>query len=246
MSLKSIALIPARSGSKRIKHKNIRLLGGHPLLAYTIWSATKSDIFDKIVCVTDDQKYADIAKQYGACVPLLRPKLISGDYSPDIEWVKWILRELSVQGQNFDIFSILRPTSPFRTKDTIIRGWNAFNEDPTADSLRAVQPCKQHPGKMWVLGERRMTPLMPLSNTDAPWHSSQKSSLPQFYAQDASLEIAWSRVAISGDTISGDSVLPFFSQGLEGFDINDPADWILAEHYIRTGVVSLPVIPRLG
>ena len=90
--LSCVALIPARSGSKRIKDKNIRCLNGHPLLAYSISSAIDSGVFDKVVCVTDSQKYADIAMYYGAEVPKLRPDNISRDVSPDIEWVLWILK----------------------------------------------------------------------------------------------------------------------------------------------------------
>ena len=94
MRYKSIALIPARSGSKRVPNKNVKLINNHPLLAYSIEAAISSKVFDMVVCATDDEEYAEIAKYYGADVPFLRSKEISGDSSPDIEWVEWILQKL--------------------------------------------------------------------------------------------------------------------------------------------------------
>ncbi len=231
MNTLKIALIPARSGSKRIKDKNIRLLNGHPLMAYTIQAAIDSDIFDSVVCATDSSLYAKVAEYYGAEVPLLRPSEISGDKSPDIDWVVWLLRELNAMGRKYDVFSILRPTSPFRLASTIQQAWQSFSEHPTADSLRAIEKCKQHPGKMWVIRGNHMFPVMPFTNGQTPWHSSQYKALPEVYVQNASLEIAWSRIALEQNTIAGESVIPFISEAMEGFDINESDDWLLAEHY---------------
>ncbi len=242
MKHKIVALIPARSGSKRVPNKNIKKLGEHPVLAYTIRAAIDSGVFDDVICATDDPLYADIARYYGAEVPFLRPQDISGDKSPDIEWVVWMLKHLSAQGRSYDIFSILRPTSPFRQPETIRRAWDTFRNDESADSLRAVEKCKQHPGKMWVIRGKRMLPLMPFTNNNAPWHSSQYAALPEVYSQDASLEIAWSCIALEQNTIAGETIIPFVSQGLEGFDINEPEDWLLAEHYLAEGKTQLPVV----
>ena len=212
------------------------------MLAYTVCSAIDSGVFDAVICATDSELYADVAQHYGAEVPFLRTAEISGDKSPDIEWVVWMLNALKEMGREFDVFSILRPTSPFRLPETIQRAWEMFINDPAADSLRAIEKCKQHPGKMWVVRGKRMLPMMPFSNDFTPWHSCQYAALPEIYAQDASLEIAWSSVALERNTIAGEAIIPFISQGLEGFDINEPEDWLLAEHYITKGEVSLPAI----
>mgnify|MGYP001164311346 FL=1 len=241
-NLSSVALIPARSGSKRIPDKNIKQLGDHPLLAYTVRAAVDSNLFDAVICATDSQEYADIASYYGAEVPFLRSAEISVDTSPDIDWVISVLGSLSSIGRSFDIFSILRPTSPFRLASTIHRAWAMFLKNPSADSLRAVEKCKQHPGKMWVIRQNRMLPTMPFSLNGTPWHSSQYASLPEVYVQNASLEIAWTQVAVEQKSISGEAVVPFISQGLEGFDINNLEDWLLAEHYITSGEAPLPTI----
>lgn len=242
MKPRSVAFIPARSGSKRVPNKNIRPLGGHPMLAYTVRAAIDSGVFDAVICATDSETYADVARHYGAEVPFLRSAEISGDKSPDIEWVVWMLQKLKEVGREFEVFSILRPTSPFRLPETIRRAWAAFIEDPRADSLRAIEKCKQHPGKMWVIRGKRMLPVMPFTNGATPWHSSQYAALPEIYAQDASLEIAWSRVALEQNSIAGEAIIPFVSQGLEGFDINDPEDWWMAERLLATQAAVMPDI----
>lgn len=242
MKPKSVAFIPARSGSKRVPNKNIRPLDGHPMLAYTVRAAIDSGVFDAVICATDSEKYADVARHYGAEVPFLRSAEISGDKSPDVEWVVWMLNKLGESGRSFEIFSILRPTSPFRLPETIQRAWRMFSEDPQADSLRAIEKCKQHPGKMWAIRGARMLPVMPFMNGETPWHSCQYAALPEIYAQDASLEIAWSRVPLERGSIAGEAIIPFISQGLEGFDINEPEDWWMAEYLLSIQYVALPAI----
>ena len=244
MKYKSIALIPARSGSKRVPNKNVRLINNHPLLAYSIEAALRSKVFDMVVCATDDEEYAEIAKYYGADVPFLRSKEISGDSSPDIEWVEWILQKLEEKNLFFDIFSILRPTCPFRKSESIKDAWNIFIVDKKADSLRAIQKCKEHPGKMWNIGGNRMKPIIEGSIDNTPWHSCQYAALPEIYSQNASLEIAWVESMKKHRSISGKEIIPYISTGLEGFDINSPEDMVLLNHYLKKDESLLPIIQK--
>lgn len=237
-----IALIPARSGSKRVPGKNIHSLASNPLMAYTIASARQSGIFSSIVVSTDSEKYSDVAKKYGADAPFLRPVEIAGDLALDIEWVDFTLRKLKEMGQVFDCFSILRPTSPFRMPETIQRAWQEFLNEEGVDSLRAIEKAKEHPGKMWVVRGKRMMPLLPIGPAEQPWHSSPYQALPEVYSQNASLEIAWTRVVFDGRTIAGNVVMPFFTQGYEGFDVNHPYDWELAEKLVASGEAKLPKV----
>jgi CMP-N-acetylneuraminic acid synthetase len=237
-----VALIPARSGSKRVVDKNVRLLAGHPLLAYTIAAAVDSGVFDAVVVSTDSAAYAAIARHYGAETPHLRPAALAGDLSPDIEWVSDMLTRLSANGRTFDCFSILRPTSPFRQPATIRRAWSQFLDQSGIDSLRAVEKVKQHPGKMWVVRGRRMTPLLPLGPAERPWHSSQYQALPEVYIQNASLEIAWTRVVWDDGSIAGNVLTPFLTEGYEGFDVNQPLDWQMAELLLEQGQATLPAV----
>ena len=235
-----VALIPARAGSKRVPDKNIRPLAGHPLMAYTIAAAMDSGVFSDVIVSTDSEHYAKIAKHYGAQVPFLRPAALAGDQSPDIEWVEFTLSRLQESDRKHDCFSILRPTSPFRLPQTIQRAWQEFSSQQGVDSLRAVEKCTQHPGKMWVVRGKRMMPLLPLGPSEQPWHSSQYPSLPEIYVQNASLEIAKSQVVFEDRTIAGNVVMPFLTTDYEGFDVNNEYDWQLAEHTVRKGDAGLP------
>ena len=150
-----IALIPARSGSKRLKDKNILKLGKKPLIAHTIDYAKKAKIFDKIIVSTDSKKYASLGKKYGAEVPFLRPSKFSTSTSPDYGWVYFTLQKLEDSGCKFTHFFILRPTNPFRDDKTILKAWKKFKRY-NPESLRAISLCKEHPYKMWSIKNKFM------------------------------------------------------------------------------------------
>jgi N-acylneuraminate cytidylyltransferase len=241
----AIAFIPARSGSQRVAHKNVARLSGHPLLAYAIAAARAAGVFDAVMLCTDEPDYARVGEYYGADVPFLRPREISSSTSPDIEWVKLAITELEKRDRRYDIFSILRPTSPFRRAATIRSAFERFTSKPGFDSLRAISPVTEHPGKMWVVRGDVMMPLLPLHPAETPWHSQQMASLPKVYKQNASLEIAWTRVATADPpTIAGNVVMPLITEGYDGFDINRPADLAEAQMLIADGEAALPAIDR--
>jgi len=245
----AIALVPARQGSKRVPGKNVRVLGEHPLLAYTLAAARASGVFDAVIVSTDSEEVAAIARHYGAEVPFLRPAAYASDTSPDIEWLAHLVETLGSEGRRWDAFALLRPTSPFRTADTIRRAWEAFSGEPGVDSLRAVELCAQHPGKMWVVRGARMSPLLPFGTplSDGriqPWHSTPYQALPRVHVQNASLEMAWTRVVLEQRTIAGEVVMPFPTEGHEGLDINDARDWQRAEQLVAEGAASLPPVAQ--
>jgi CMP-N-acetylneuraminic acid synthetase len=210
------------------------------LLAYSVAAAIESGVFDAVLVSTDSPETAATARYYGAEVPFLRPPQFAADLSPDIDWVRYTLSELRQQGRSFPIFSILRPTSPFRSARTIGRAWAQFLGDETVDSIRAVERCKQHPGKMWTLEGGRMQPLLSGGPTDPPWHSMAYQALPPVYVQNASLELAWTRLPLEQGTIAGTRISPFVTEGYEGVDLNDARDWWYAEYLISSGEASLP------
>src|SRR3712207_3058970 len=100
--MKKIALIPARTGSKRIPSKNIADLSGHPVLAYTIVSAIESKLFDKVYVSTDSTNVAEIAVHYGASVDFLRPLELAQDHSTDFDWLEFTLNEFTLRGELYD------------------------------------------------------------------------------------------------------------------------------------------------
>jgi len=236
-----VALIPARSGSKRITDKNIKLLDGHPLIAYTINIALQSKIFNNVVVSTDSMKYKKIAQYYGATV-ISRPKKYSKSDSPDIEWVTHLLDQLKQENKKYNLFSILRPTSPFRSVNMITDALNSFLKHEKADSLRAVEKCSQHPAKMWYLKENKLNSILIGDSNGVPWHSCQSNTLPIIYMQNASLEIAKSSVIYNKNSISGEYIIPYITNKYEGYDINTHKDWVFAKYLINQEKNLLPKI----
>jgi CMP-N,N'-diacetyllegionaminic acid synthase len=199
-------------------------------------------VFDAVVVSTDSTEIADVAQRYGAEVPVLRPPELASSTSPDIEWVRHVIGVLAAQGREFDVFSLLRPTSPFRRSDTICRAFGQLTElGERADSLRAVRPCHEHPGKMWVRNGDLMRPLLDQPE-GVPYHSRQYQSLPPVYVQDSSLEMAWMTTVRTDDSIAGKRIAPFFTEGAEGFSIDYPEDWTQAERMAADGLAPLPAI----
>jgi CMP-N,N'-diacetyllegionaminic acid synthase len=223
--------------------KNIRDLAGSPLIAYSISAAISSEAFGAVVVSTDSAEIAEIARGYGAEVPSLRPPAMATATAPDIEWVRHALAELGEGERRFELFSILRPTSPFRSAATIRRAIDELVAlGDRADSIRAVRLCREHPGKMWVLGDGLMSPLLPQPE-GTPFHSRQYRALPEVYVQDSSVEVAWTRTLERTGSIAGERVAPFFTKGAEGFSIDYPDDWDRAEAMIAAGKAALPSVP---
>lgn len=251
-----VALVPARGGSKRIPKKNIRPLMGHPLLAYTIAAAKEAGIFKTIVVSSEDEDIGKVAFDYGADWHHRDAKCAADD-SPDIDWLYsyWFNPSFyEARPDYYDqlCFAILRPTSPFRTADTIRRAWSQWLDyGRYVDSMRAVEPVSQHPGKMWVcdrVGYERqwtMEPFCTFGLTDPPAHSRPTQSLPKVWMQTAALEIAWTKTVTEKHSISGDKIMPFFSEGYEGVDLNTPLDWIVAEALVSQGLAQLPRVEAL-
>ena len=139
----------------------------------------------------------------------------------------------------------MRATNPFRGPDVLRRGLEQLLSTPEADSIRAVELVKQHPGKMWVLEGRTMRPLLDQSHLDVAWHAGQYQALPEVYVQNSALEIAWTRVVFATGTREGRIVAPFFTKGHEGFNIDDEEDWQRARALVRSGDATLPRIERI-
>jgi N-acylneuraminate cytidylyltransferase len=233
----AIALVPARGGSERVPGKNVRPLAGHPLIAYTIAAARASGVFETVLVSTDSSEIADVARRYGGEVGELRPPELATATSPDIEWVLHVMRD-----RDEEIFSILRPTSPFRTADTIARAMARFLElGDRIESLRAVEPVRQHPAKMWIVEGELMRPLLEQPE-GTPQHSMQYASLPKVYVQNSSLELAWTRVLTEDRSIAGRRIAPFFTEGAEGFSVDYEEDFERAERLIARGEAILPAL----
>ena len=173
-------------------------------MAYAVRSAIDSGIFDSVIVSTDPEAYADVARHYGAEVPFLRPTELAGDKSPDIQWIEHLLSSLKDDGRAPDCFAILRPTSPFRQADTIQRAWSQFQATEGIDLA-----CSR---TLWTASGQNVVDQRPSDVADpaicAGRHAvalDQYAALPEIYVQNASLEIARSRVVLDGGSIAATS-----------------------------------------
>jgi CMP-N,N'-diacetyllegionaminic acid synthase len=221
-------LIPARAGSKRVPGKNTRLLGGRPLIQWTMDAAQAANAADVIVSTNCREVVA--ALREAKCRPHWRLPEHATDTATDFSWV-YDLRYMI----HTPYFCILRPTSPFRTASTIRRAFAAL-VGSGAHSVRAVERVlAPHPAKMWEFekGTKFMQPVMRGSHPDGTyWHSSPTQSLPPVYKQNSSIEIAQTWVIEGTKTISGYHIAPFLTEDLEGFAIDTEDDWREAERLL--------------
>jgi len=148
-NMNNIAIITARSGSKGLKDKNILPLAGMPLIAYSIIAARESGMFKDVMVSTDSERYASLAKEYGASVPFLRSKELSGDFSGSWDVAKEVLNNYRTAfNMRFDTVCLLQPTSPLRSAHDIICGYQEF-EEKHADSVTAV--CEMEHSPLWSM-----------------------------------------------------------------------------------------------
>jgi CMP-N,N'-diacetyllegionaminic acid synthase len=144
--VRNIAIIPARSGSKGLRDKNIKLLNGKPLIAYTIEAALMSNMFDEIFVSTDSDEYAKIARKYGANIPFLRSEELSSDSASSWDVVREALSRFLEFGRKYDTFALLQPTSPLRTSDDILNAFQIMS-DKKANAVVAV--CEVDHSPLW-------------------------------------------------------------------------------------------------
>jgi CMP-N,N'-diacetyllegionaminic acid synthase len=240
---RAVAFVPARAGSERVPHKNVRPLAGHPLIAYAIETARQSGVFERVVVSTDSEEISEVARWYGAEVPFLRPAEYATSTSPDVEWLLYTLERLE---EEYELCAIVRATNPFRGPEAVRRGFQQLHDTPEADSLRAVQLVKQHPGKTWVLEDdrRTMRPLIDQSHLEVAWHAGQYPALPEVYIQNSALEIMRVRAVLETRTREGRVVAPYVTEGYEGLNVDDEEDWERAERLVETGAARLPEVGR--
>jgi len=258
--MRIIALVPARGGSKRLPGKNLMELNGHPLVAYAIGAAQEAGLFEDIVVSSDDAETLEIARRYGAHALECPLTVAHKDDDPDILWVEHAFEHAILHGlprheylqtasPRSVAFAIIRPTSPFRRGSWIAQAWQLF-KDSGADSLRAMRPVTEHPGKMWLVDpfdKQLATPVMvgkryrpPME----PWHSSPTQGLPSVWVQTAALEIAWVDTVLNLGTIAGRKVLRWHTDldAPEAIDINTQVDWERAYRIADSHPEYLPFV----
>ena len=200
------------------------------MLAYSIEHGLKSEKINRVIVSTDSEKYAEIAKKYGAEVPFLRPEEYARDTSLDLEVFEHALKFLKEkEGYVPDIIVQLRPTYPIRKISDIDKMVEIMEQDETIDSVRCIAPAKEIPYKMWLKGENgEIHPLM----TDIPeCYNMPRQELPKAYYQNACIDVIRTRVITEGHSMLGKKIIGYEMD--ENFDIDTEEEFLKAAEWIR-------------
>lgn len=227
--MKCIAIIPARCGSKGLKDKNIKLLGGKPLIWYTIRAAIESECFDEIMVSTDSEKYAKIAKDCGASVPFLRSQETSGDHTSSWDVVTEVLKKYHELGKVFDYVMLLQPTSPLRTAEDIK---NAFEIVIKNKANSVVGICEMEHSPLWsntLPDDGNLEHFL----RDEVKKSPGRQSLPKYYRINGAIYLSIIDYSSYKFDLYNNKGYSYIMPQNRSIDIDTAFDFLMADLYIK-------------
>ena len=221
-----LCIIPARGGSKGIPRKNIRPVGGKPLIGWTIEVALNTACVDRVIVSTDDEEIANIVKDYGIDVPFLRPKELARDDTPDMPVYEHTLNWLTKhEHYNPEIIVWLRPTSPLRTS-TDIENSVEILIDSNADWVRSVCEVSHHPYWMYMVENGKMRTF--IDHMDIQKYS-RRQLLPPVYRLNGAVDVTWRRTIIESRLNYSKNTQAYIMPVERSFDIDTELDIKLLE-----------------
>jgi CMP-N-acetylneuraminic acid synthetase len=235
-----LGIIPARGGSKGIPRKNIRLLAGKPLLAYTAAAALGAKSLTRIILSTDDLEIAAIGEAAGLEVPFLRPAELAVDSTPMVDVVLHALRWVESAGQSYDAVCILQPTSPLRSAATIDRCVSLLF-DREVDTVISVRPVPTEFNPHWVYFETSDGLLQPSLKNCAEVPCRQQ--LPTAYHADGSVFLARTQTIIEHHTLKSGTLLGAISPEREAVDLDTEQQWQALERQLRVAHEAVELHP---
>lgn len=229
--MKVLGIIPARGGSKGVHRKNIRLLAGKPLLAYTAEAALKSQRLTRVILSTEDSEIADVAKQYGIDVPFMRPAELAEDTTPTLPVIQHALWKLSELGEEYDAVCLLQPTNPLRRSEDVDNCIDLL-ESTGADSVVSVLPVPAEFNPAWVYVSSRNGFIKLLNGEDEP--IPRRQDLPAAFHRDGTVYVTRTsvirdRASLYGSKIHAYKIDPSFSM-----NIDTEEDWNTAQSRIAS------------
>ena len=226
----TLAVIPARSGSKSVKDKNIRTMAGKPMIAYSIEHALNAPSIDRVIVSTDSEKYAAISREYGAEVPFIRPAEYATDNALDLSVFRHALYFLR-ESENYepDIVVQLRPTYPIRDIQDIENMIKYLIEHPEVDSVRCIAPAKETPYKMWFMDDKNI--LEPIMKDIPESYNMPRQKLPKVYYQNACIDVFRTEVITKKNSMTGEVIAGYYMK--ENFDIDTEDEFLKAEQWLK-------------
>lgn len=222
----NLALIPARGGSKGVPGKNIKLLGGHPLISFSVVAALNCPQITKVLVSTDDDTIASISKKYGAEVPFRRPAEISTDQSTDLEYFLHALDWLrSEQKWIPDLIVLLRPTTPLRDPKKISVALEAIKADTAATSLRSAHQLSEPPQKMLQIINNRFAGFFP-DDQRPEYFNLPRQRFPAAYQPNGYVDICRAALVKKTTQLYGPAILPFVTEWSAEIDSAEDLDFL--------------------
>jgi len=226
-----LGIVPARGGSKGIARKNVRLLCGKPLIAYTATAAKKSTRLTRVFLTTDDPEIARIGTEFGLDVPFLRPAELAQDATPMIDVILHAIRWAQEHGEHYDAICLLQPTSPLRSAETIDCCIEMLWEK-NVDTVVSVRPVPTEFNPHWVFFRDTGGLLQPSIPQREPIPSRQQ--LPPAYHRDGSIFAAKTQIVIERG-LYGDKILGVLSPEAEACDLDTEQQWLALERRLSSG-----------
>ena len=221
--MKNIAIITARSGSKGLKDKNIKLLEGKPLLAYSVEAALQSECFECVHVSTDSEKYAEIAKQYGADVPFLRDSILATDTAGTWDVLRACMKQYDMLGQWFDTVTLLQPTSPLRDAEDIRQAFEIFITKD-ADSVISVCEAEHSPKLCNTLDrDRCMNGFVDLEKV------GRRQDMGTYYRLNGAIYIQKTELLLKEENLYGSNSFAYVMSQEHSVDIDTELDFHIAE-----------------
>jgi len=220
--LKSVAIITARGGSKRIPKKNIREFCGKPIIAYSIEAAISSGCFDEVMVSTDSEEIAGIAKKCGASVPFMRSEQTSNDYATTVDVLEEVLLQYRKIGKEYDMFACLYPTAPFITAERIRSAMQSYL-DSGAESLISVVKFSFPPQRALLIKDGKAVFQYP------EFAKARSQDLEPIYHDCGQFYFGNTEVLLSEHSLITSNSFPFILPEAEVQDIDTLSDWQIAE-----------------
>jgi CMP-N-acetylneuraminic acid synthetase len=227
--MKILGIIPARGGSKGIPGKNIKLLGGKPLLEYTVEAAKASKLLSRVILSSDDKEIIAVAEQLQLEVPFIRPSELAQDNTPSIEVVKQALKFFEENGEKFDAVCLLQVTTPFRKHELIDRAIGKFIKG-NFDTLISVREVPEEYNPHWVFEEKEGLLRVSTGENEI---ISRRQELPKAYHRDGAIYITRTSVILQNNSLFGKNIGFLDTTGSPYVNIDEPADWELAEELLK-------------
>lgn len=228
---KTVALIPARAGSKGVPNKNIRLLGGHPLIAWSIAACLKTGSIDRVIVSTDSEEYAALCRELGADVPFLRPASISGDRSTDFEFVEHALDWLVANGDEPETVVHIRPTTPLRNPALVEQAIWQFRDAHNATALRSVHEMSESAYKTFEIDSEGRLKRVGSSDTALDLANGARQQFPTTYNANGYVDILSTAFIRNHHLLHGDAVMPFITPRVTEVDNED--DFTFLEYELQ-------------